>query len=375
MSTELAERTPQQQLIAQVRHPQFSEQVRMALPTTVSVDRFVRATVTAVMQNPEIVKAETASIMQSLIRCAQDGLMPDGREAALVAFGGKAQYLAMIGGLRKIAAEHGWSIETRLVYANDEFTYELGLEPKLVHVPTRAGGARGAMLAAYAVGRHRDGRLLVEVMYAEDIAKVQKASRAGNSGPWRDWPERMWEKTVGRRLFTKLPLGERDSERVSRVIEASYEPGEAAATMYGQAAAEQAALPAATPQVAADGGGGAAAAEQQAAVGGESDGVAAAVAPAADPAPADDEPGPDDPEPGAQAAFQIPDQVIAEAAAYVVPSGNWEGKTLDEIAAEPKGEQWMAWVLANTGRVAAPTVQAVTAYASARLPHLVGGEG
>jgi recombination protein RecT len=237
--TELATRTPSQELVARIRTDDFKEQVALALPANVPVRRFVRATVTALLANPEIATAEPDSIFQSLLRSAQDGLLPDGREAALVMFGRKAVYMPMIGGFRKIAAEHGWTIRTAVVYQNDEFEFELGMEPTLSHKPVRPGMERGPMIAAYAVATHRSQPKEIEVMYAADIEKVRQTSRAKDSGPWRDWPERMWEKSAGRRLFAKLPLGERDQERIARVLNAEdLGPAESAAELYGPQARE-----------------------------------------------------------------------------------------------------------------------------------------
>lgn len=210
-----------QEVVAAVRGPEFASQVRMALPENVSVERFQRVTVTAIQQTPALITANRDSLFRSLIRCAQDGLMPDGREAALVIFGKDAVYMPMIGGFRKIAAEHGWAIDTQVVYERDEFEYELGVTPRLLHKPPPLDVERGQPIGAYAVGTHADGRKQVEVMTKADIEKVRAVSRAKSSGPWADWTSRMWEKTAGRRLFGKLPLGGRDGERVARVIAAS----------------------------------------------------------------------------------------------------------------------------------------------------------
>lgn len=234
-----ATRTPLQEIVARVRTDDFKQQIQLALPGNVTPERFGRATVTALLQNPDITKADPDSIFQSVIRCAQDGLLPDGKEAALVLFGRKAVYMPMIGGFRKIAAEHGWAIRTQVVYQEDEFEYELGLTPALTHKPVRPGAERGPAVAAYAIGIHRDGRKEIEVLTAEEIEKVRAVSRASGSGPWKDWTERMWEKTVGRRLFAELPLGERDADLIARVLQASdYTPYEAISGLYGAGAAE-----------------------------------------------------------------------------------------------------------------------------------------
>jgi penicillin V acylase-like amidase (Ntn superfamily) len=62
MATTVAKRTPSQELVGRIRSEDFKNQVALALPAGVSPDRFVRATVTALMQNPDIVKAERESL-------------------------------------------------------------------------------------------------------------------------------------------------------------------------------------------------------------------------------------------------------------------------------------------------------------------------
>jgi hypothetical protein len=169
-------------------------------------------------------------------------LYPDGREAAIVIYNTKvgdgwvkkAQLIPMIGGYRKIAGEHGWTIRTQVVYANDHFEWEEGLNERLEHRPTRPGMERGELVAAYAIGVHRDGRREFQVFTAADVERAKSASRAAAKGPWVDWTDRMWEKTAGRRLFSKLPLA--GEQRAVRMIEIDARaPGEALHALYGPA--------------------------------------------------------------------------------------------------------------------------------------------
>jgi recombination protein RecT len=218
--SELATRTPMQEVVETIEHPSFMEQVKKSLPDGVSMDRFVQVTLTAVRSNPELITRDQNTLFASIVRCAQDGLLPDGREAAFVSFGNKVAYMPMIGGFRKIAAENGWAIDTHVVYANDDFVSELGEHPRLHHKPAPLDKDPGALIGAYAVATHEDGRKIVEVMRKTDILKVRAVSRAKDSGPWKDWEERMWEKTVGRRIFGKIPLSGRLLERAQSVMEA-----------------------------------------------------------------------------------------------------------------------------------------------------------
>ncbi|RDI73334.1 rect: recombinase, phage RecT family [Gaiella occulta] len=226
MSTAVARRDPVAEVCTTIASKEFEAKIVQALPDGVTPARFVRTTLTAIQQNPDVVKGTRQSLYNAVIRCAQDGLLPDGREAALVVFRAKGtdvvQYLPMIGGLRKIAAEYGIKIETAVVYERDKFEWELGFEPRVLHVPPALGEDRGEPIGAYAVATDKLGRKYVEVMSRQEIEEVRKVSRAATSeyGPWVKWWAEMARKTVGRRLFKQLPLHDLD-ERGERVISAS----------------------------------------------------------------------------------------------------------------------------------------------------------
>jgi recombination protein RecT len=86
-STDVVQRTPTQEALAQLRHPSFLEQIKNALPGNVTPERFVRVAITAIQQTPELVTADRKTLFGAIVRCAQDGLLPDGREAALTTRG------------------------------------------------------------------------------------------------------------------------------------------------------------------------------------------------------------------------------------------------------------------------------------------------
>lgn len=218
-----------------VRGDRFREELELALPEGVSPKRFARIAYTALLDNPDLANADEQSVLGALLHSAADGLMPDGREAALVLFKGKAAYLPMIGGYRKIAGEHGWTLETRTVFEADDFDVELGDEPRVKHRPAPPAEDPGKITHVYAVGRRLGMPTMVEVMSVDDVERVRKTSRNADKGPWVEWWDRMAEKTVGRRLFKRLPLGDRDADRIRRVIDADeLEPAEAATLVYGR---------------------------------------------------------------------------------------------------------------------------------------------
>lgn len=223
MSTNLAARNPAAEVVATIDRPEFQQQLREALPPGLSVEKFTRTTKLAIQLNPDVLTADRQSLFLAMVRCAKDGLLPDGREAALVKVKVKGKdtvaYWPMVGGFRKKAAEHGFAIEAHAVYTRDKFDYELGLDPALVHSPPPLDEPRGELMGAYAVGTGPDGQKFLEVMGKQEIEAVRATSRASDSeyGPWVKWPAEMYRKTVARRLFKQLPLANMD-ERTERVV-------------------------------------------------------------------------------------------------------------------------------------------------------------
>lgn len=184
-----------------------------------NVDRFVRVVLNAVLANPDLLEADRRSLINACMKAAQDGLMPDGREAVLniyntnVAKKGQpadwrkmAQYLPMVGGLVKKLYESGevTYIDAACVYANDKFTYRRGDDPKLEHEPTMTDDP-GPVIAAYAVIKLKNGEVKREVMPRRDIEAVRNASKAKESGPWVTWFDQQAIKSVIKRAYKQLP--------------------------------------------------------------------------------------------------------------------------------------------------------------------------
>jgi recombination protein RecT len=241
MSTAVALRDKVTQIGQTIDRPEFQQQLREALPPSVSVEKFTRTTKLAVQLNPEIVEADRQSLFLAMVKCAKDGLLPDGREAALVKVRVKGKdtvaYWPMIGGFRRKAAEAGFSIEAHAVYSADTFEYELGFEPRLVHKVPPLSEPRGELIGAYAVGTGPDGQKFLEVMGREEIEAVRATSRAATSeyGPWVKWPAEMYRKTVARRLFKQLPIADLD-DRARTMLQADDEAHRVAATTAAEPA-------------------------------------------------------------------------------------------------------------------------------------------
>lgn len=257
--------------------PEFKK----ALPGHISVDKFVRTVQTAVTMNPDIAKAAQnpaglQSLMVACTKAATDGLIIDGREAALVTFNGQITYMPMVAGIMKMARNSGdiASIAAHVVYENDAFSYILGDDERIEHAPKF--GERGEPVAVYAIVKMKDGTIQREVMDKKQVLSIGAQGRNGkqydpaqgkNFGEW-------WRKTVIRRISKYLPRSS-DKEDFLRAVERIDEDYDFDASNGGPT------TPAATPPK-----------KRGAAAAALKDVTPAPDTPAADPSPTGEDPGP-----------------------------------------------------------------------------------
>lgn len=203
--------------------------VQSLLPAHVSFERFTNAAAVAIANSEDLRVADGQSIINSLVACAKDGLIPDGREAALVIFKKKtangdwikvAQYMPMIDGVLKRARQSGEIsvIATRVVYENDSFRVWLDDEGEhVLYEPSL--GDRGEMRGAFAYAKMKTGELQYEWLNIDDINKVRAASKSSDKGPWVDWYESMARKSAAHRLCRRLPNNSEMMEMLERGTE------------------------------------------------------------------------------------------------------------------------------------------------------------
>lgn len=190
------------------------DEYRAALPAHITPEKFMRVAVSAINGNPDLLKpgVEKRSLLAAVMKAAQDGLVLDGREAALVMFGGKAQYLPMVAGVLKKMRNSGEisTISTGVVYRKEyesgRFKYVKGDTESLSHDPILFE-EKGEQIGVYAVVTLKDGGKIREFMDQGQLKKIQNTSKTGNSasGPWKSWYEEMCIKSVLKKVAKLCP--------------------------------------------------------------------------------------------------------------------------------------------------------------------------
>lgn len=190
-------------------------QIAKALPSVMTPERFIRIALTAVSTNPQLGQCTPMSFLGALMQAAQLGLEPNTPlgQAYLIPYRNKgvleAQFQIGYKGLIDMAYRSGeiTDIFAHAIYENDEYEFEYGLNPKLIHKPVFKD--RGEAILYYAVYHTKSGGYGFEVMSVDDIKlHGSKYSQSFNSkySPWTNNFDSMAKKTVLKKLLKYAPI-------------------------------------------------------------------------------------------------------------------------------------------------------------------------
>jgi recombination protein RecT len=199
------------------------------LPRHVDGDRMLKVMFNSVRINPALLDADPASLMAALINSGTLGLEPDTPLGHSYMIPFKRQIVLVVGykGLVALATRSGAikSVSVNLVYEGEHFDYyESERGTVLEHKPLPPTARGGDIIAGYCRIVFPDGtRPDPVVMWKDEIDKVRASSRAGGSGPWKDWYEEMAKKTVLRRAFKYLDIDPTVNRAVA--VDEQYEAG------------------------------------------------------------------------------------------------------------------------------------------------------
>lgn len=189
--------------------------IQKALPSVITPERFTRMVLSALSATPKLAECSPQSFLAAMMTAAQLGVEPNTAlgQAYLLPYRNhgnmECQFQLGYKGLIDLAYRSGEVsvIQAHTVYENDVFEYELGMDPKLRHVPAKAD--RGEAVAYYAMFKTKDGGYGFEVMSVDDVRRhAQRYSKSYGSGssPWRSNFDEMAKKTVLKRALKYAPL-------------------------------------------------------------------------------------------------------------------------------------------------------------------------
>lgn len=190
-------------------------ELKKALPSVLTPERFIRIALSALNNTPQLKQCTPMSFISALLNAAQLGLEPNSPlgQAYLIPYKNKGQLEVQfqIGykGLIDLAYRNGQmqTIQAQVVYENDLFEYEYGLNPILVHRP--AFSDRGEPIYFYGLFKTVNGGFGFSVMSKADMdnfASTYSKALGTSYSPWKTSYEEMAKKTVIKQALKYAPI-------------------------------------------------------------------------------------------------------------------------------------------------------------------------
>ncbi len=182
-------------------------------PKHLNAERLSRIALVEFQRNPTLTKCAPVTVIGGILQAAVLGLeISDGtgraflvpffnsqknrHEAQLII--GYPGYITLLWNTGLIASTFG-----AVVHAKDEFSYELGTDPKLRHIPSSAPDP-GPVTHAYFGVRFVNGGSQFRVLTVHEIEARRRRSKQGDKGAWKSDYDEMALKTAvraGRKLI------------------------------------------------------------------------------------------------------------------------------------------------------------------------------
>ena len=213
-------------------------EIKKALPSVITPERFTRMVLSAISTNPQLGSCTPQSFLGAMMSAAQLGLEPNTPlgQAYILPYKNKgtleAQFQLGYKGLIDLAYRSGEVelVQAHIVYENDTFECEFGLDAKLKHVPAEKD--RGNAVKVYAMFKTKSGGYGYDVMSMDDVrehAKKYSKSFGSSFSPWATNFEEMAKKTVLKRCLKYAPL---KSDFVKGVVQDGAIKNEISEDMY-----------------------------------------------------------------------------------------------------------------------------------------------
>ena len=181
------------------------EEVKMAISKDIPAEKAERFFLTYLQQNQALMSCSRVTLFAAYMQACQAGLLIDGKECAIVAYGDKAQFMPMAAGIMKKARQGGVKMmDAQIVFGNDQYeSYTDEKGPHFKHTKARVNP--GDIVLTYAYAITEDDGFYFEEVTNEQMAAIEACSK-GKSGPWKGpFRSEMMRKSAIKRLCKRLP--------------------------------------------------------------------------------------------------------------------------------------------------------------------------
>lgn len=182
-------------------------------------EKLARSFAWEINTNDKLRQCNQKSMIDAFYKCCEYGLDPASSlgQVWMIPYGSNLGFQIGYRGWLKLLwnSPQVANVYSYAVYEDDEFSYELGMNPNIKHVPAKDGDrSLDKLVATYGVVKLKNGEAQIKVCYRDEI-EASKASSKGahkSDSPWRHHFEAMALVVPIRRMAKNLGLTMRADE-------------------------------------------------------------------------------------------------------------------------------------------------------------------
>ncbi len=194
-----------------LENPTFRNALNEASPRDYNAVALARAVYSMVRNDAKLNSCDTRSILNSVMICAQTGLLPGPMGlCALIPYGKECTWQLMFKGAVHLVARSGFmtGLQCEVVYDRDEFDYDEGSNAYVRFKRSLDAREAGRPIAAFASIMSKDGTPSIRVMGIAEIERIRDKYSRGKreERPWVTEFDEQACKTVLKRTLKRLPM-------------------------------------------------------------------------------------------------------------------------------------------------------------------------
>jgi len=160
-------------------------------------EKLARSFAWEINTNDKLKSCSQISMVQAFYKCCEYGLDPAASlgQAWMIPYAGKIDFQIGYRGWLKLLFNNPLvaNVYSYAVYEDDEFEYELGMNPNIKHIPVKGNKDTEQLIASYGIVKFNNGECQIRVCFRDEIDESMASSKGAYKpdSPWKKHFEAM----------------------------------------------------------------------------------------------------------------------------------------------------------------------------------------
>jgi len=182
------------------------DQLKSVLPANMNIDFYCQSlAATLAIQQEKYKECNPLKLNYAMQRCAETGLLPDGKKATINPYKDDAKLIIMVGGFIDLLDAAGYRVQVENVYSGDSFKYTAG-DNAGIHHNIDPFEDRGTYKGTYCILRQKSDNYVVvrELVSAKEMEKIKASAKTQNV--WDGWADEKRKAAAIKRAAKRVSL-------------------------------------------------------------------------------------------------------------------------------------------------------------------------